>query len=107
MTSFRSCILLVRQSASPRLWLRSSSISVPLFEPECGLVLSLSQHSSDAGEFPVACSHVADAIGSASAVERIKRRREIRTVAVLDRRKRSGRGLIAAHGAEALRLPAM
>jgi hypothetical protein len=40
-----------------------------------------------AGEFPVACSHVADAIGSASAVEHIKRLREIRTVAVLYRCK--------------------
>jgi hypothetical protein len=49
-------------------WLRRPSILVAVFEPEGELVLSLSQHSSHAGEFPVACSHVADAIGGASAV---------------------------------------
>ena len=69
MTSFRSCILLVQQSASSQPWAAKVVNSVPLFEPECELVLSLSQHGVDAGEFPVACSDVADAIGSASTVE--------------------------------------
>jgi|EndMetStandDraft_9_1072997.scaffolds.fasta_scaffold86071_2 hypothetical protein len=62
--------MLVQQSASPQpLAAMVVNFGPPLFEPECELVHSLSQHRSDAGEFPVACSHVADAIGSASAVE--------------------------------------
>lgn len=56
-------------------------------EPECELMLSLSQHGSCAGKFPLACRHVTGAIGVAGAVERIKRVREIRTIAVLDCRK--------------------
>ena len=78
-----------------------------VFAPEYVPMLSLSQYGVRTGKLALACSDVADAIGVAGAIKRIKRTGEIGAVAIFNRGKRAWRGLMAARGLEALGFPAM